>query len=112
MTRRLQPSRVIDKVVTNNNKRYQQGVAIIATGIILGFTWEFATSRASDEDVKANAERIESHEKEANATITQLLINQGKIATSIDFLVKQQDPHREPIAPEIEEATPISELSP
>ena len=93
----------------NGKIRYLIAVAVLATGIALNAIWGWSNSRASDDDVNAvlaatqsNATRLEKHEREASATFTKLLVNQSAIATSIDFLVKQQDPHREPIAPAIE----------
>ena len=94
----------------NNGKlRYVAGVAVLATGIGLNAIWGWSNSRASDDDLNAVrvetaeiAARLAKHEREANQKFTKILVNQGSIGTSIDFLVSKQDPRRQPIAPAIE----------
>ena len=93
----------------NGKIRYLIAVAVLATGIALNAMWGWSNSRASDDDVDAvrtqtadTAARLEKHEREANEKFTKILVNQGSIGTSIDFLVSKQDPRRQPIAPAIE----------
>ena len=93
----------------NGKLRYLVAVAVLATGIVLNAIWGWSNSRASDEELDAvrtetedTAARLANHEREANAKFTEILVNQSSIATSIDFLVKKQDPQRQPIAPAME----------
>ena len=92
----------------NGKVRYLVGVGTATTLIAIVALLNWGTSRASDDDVETNSARIEQHEREANEKFTMILINQSSIATSIDFLVAAQDPHRKPIAPTIEATTVIS----
>lgn len=88
------------------------------TVLSIGGAVNFVAKRASAESVKenkagiaANADRLTSHEREADARMDAIQGNQRSIATSIDFLVRAQDPHRAPIAPTIEAPAQVPAVS-